>query len=221
MENIAMHNITEKTQQESRIELREAKIPLGYAHQFWVRYNSNGEIVSEIHGRATDSKGNLNPIMTTMMAPFGLCPIKAVVYPIASQQVKAIKADIDGGFSGIYKTNQSSVVVLRGDEEAIEARWKLALDAASMITEQNLKYTFFPDERDNTNANCNSVARSIGVAMGVPPQDFSGLKVIGQNKDLLPSHEFPHLYDNRLDILDPATYEINLLAEDSSNCVIS
>jgi hypothetical protein len=104
----------ELTTTKSRIELRELKIPMGHVHQFWVRYNSAGEIIGEIHGLPTDKEGNPLSVAISLYS----VPLGAVVYPLKSQP-KAVKADTDGGFSGYYKIKQDSMIILQGNEDAI------------------------------------------------------------------------------------------------------
>jgi hypothetical protein len=204
----------ELTTTKSRIELRELKIPMGYVHQFWVRYNSAGEIIGEIQGLPTDKEGNpLSVVISLYSVPLG-----AVVYPLASQP-KAVRADTDGGFSGYYKIKQDSMIILQGNEDAIEARWQVALRAAEVLTKNNFTYKAFPSSDNTFDGNCNSVSRTIADVMGVGPQKISERGVPGQEKNLLPSHSFPRLYNNDLEVLDPSTYEVHLVAEESS-CVI-
>jgi hypothetical protein len=95
----------------------------------------------------------------------------------------------------------------------------VALRAAEVLTKNNFTYKAFPSSDDTPNGNCNSVSRTIGDIMGVGPQKISERGVPSQEKNLLPSYSFPDLYNNDLGVLDPSTYKVHLVAEESS-CLI-
>lgn len=208
----------------SRIELREYNIGIGkfgYAsHQFWTRHNANGEIVGELHGLCTNGKGKPNMFSIPGTHP----PLEAVSYPLKTQKVKTAKEIVDGGLSGGYKVKQDSMIMLRGAEEEIDLRWQSALEASKKLSEQQVKYELFPDLNDPNVGNCNSVARTLGEVMGFDPQNISGRRLPGQEKNLLPPDRFPDLYkqwpeDNSSD------HEVHLMAESDSSldtcCTIS
>ena len=190
-----------------RIELRELRIPMGFAHQFFVRYDSSGNVCGEIHGLPTDSEGNPLAYVISLSA----VPLGAVVYPRKSKSIGSV-------LSGYWNIHQDSMVVFEGDENAVEIRWKAAVKAADFINRGNFIYKAFPDMKNNSEGNCNSVTRTVGDCMGVVPQSISGRALPGQEKNLLPKHAYPELYISG--ILDESSYRLQL-APKANSCVVS
>jgi hypothetical protein len=170
-----------------RIELREFKIGVGVgvfdlgiaSHQYFIRYNDQNEIIGEVHGLATDP---MNNTIKTVGTTHDL--LKVWKYPQPNQH-SSISSHIDGGLSGLYKTDQSFKVMVEGNESVV-ARWEAALNATTALAFRTITYNpLGGDIKDVNVGNSNSIARTLGDVLGFPTQNISGRFVIGQEKNLI------------------------------------
>lgn len=209
----------------SRIELREFEIKVlnvGVAsHQYYIRFNSDGDISGELHGLATDRNtgaikavGNLAPNAIELLGKFFSSKgdnitqntdslrdlLKAYEYPLPDQP-KSISAETSG-YSGLYTSNQSYKVMLEGNEASISTRWNAAHDAVETLRHRTIKYDVLGGNQDDINyGNSNSMTRTLGDVMSFKHTNISGRLNTGAEKNLLPREMecYSGLYKNNWD----------------------
>lgn len=163
------------------IEMRQFKITIAeifnFAHNFWVRRDPEGRIISELHGLATDRKyGTPKPVgwFVDRIQPW-LFPIKPHD-PIEPN---------NSGFSGLFRLDQHSRVYFSGSKEEAEEIWSKAKKIIPEITKLDINY--WAILVDCKGGNSNSVARTFADTMG-----FSYSRITypdpGSEKNLLTGH---------------------------------
>jgi hypothetical protein len=135
-------------------------------HDFLVLRNANGEIVSELHGLATDTTTN-----TWRRVGVG-----------KGEVLRVWEFD---GLNG--KANQSlfpGITLIKGDEQLTAFLWEKAKACANRINEKNIPYPSFGVSMHETQ-NSNAVAYTLTECMGLVAEKRVGLIVPGSETNLL------------------------------------
>jgi hypothetical protein len=156
------------------IEARSFKIPDNEnaptvaAHNFWVLKNEKNEIISQLHGLATDRS-------TNQIMPIGYWESK---HSLRAYQIQNPKYMI--------RENQPTKTVFTGDKEDVLARWNKAVSVISEINKQDLNYPSLGVKFFSKTINSNSVYQTFGQIMDIPVPEFEKGLQPGLENNALP-----------------------------------
>lgn len=185
------------------IEIRQLTIAGLVAHDFVVVRNlSTNQIVTEIHGLATDSSGNVNAIGTKN--PFSSDKIKVYAYGELPSNTSVSPDSLiynppETYFNGTYNQSpylvdgQPSQIIFSGTYEEVFSRISYAIKGGNYINSLNISYPFL-GFLGLTNTNSNAVNYTLGDAMGLTIPGFWRWEP-GQGINLIPKDEW---YDQSL-----------------------
>lgn len=149
------------------IQLMQHPLLLGLAgHNYLILTDADGEIVSEIHGLATDSQtGKWKYIGTS--------------------KNDVLKAwEFNGARSYMAEKKYPAIVLNQGNYDEINSLWNKALDCKDKINEKYIKYPLLGLKIMGNTQNSNSVAYSIAMCAGFNVRHV-GLITPGEKKNLL------------------------------------
>jgi hypothetical protein len=149
------------------IEKMQHPILFGLAgHNYLVLKNQNGDVISELHGLATDTTtGKWKRMGTT-----------------GKETLKVWEFD-----KSIYDTEEKNfpgIVISIGDKNLIENTWQNIKNCASQINNENIKYSRFGFNIKGGTNNSNSVAYTLSQCIGINTRHL-GLITPGDGKNLL------------------------------------
>lgn len=145
------------------------------SHNFWVLKDSNGKIISELHGLAV-SRTTGKPVAVGTSADHSI-------------RMYTMQA---GNLSGMYSSDNAHRVYL-GPAEEVMARWNNAIAAQKTINDQDLDYTPYGFSIFGDTINSNSVYSTLGELMGVTPYNFIGKKEPGIDNRVLTKDQINQL----------------------------
>jgi hypothetical protein len=148
------------------IEMSQRPLALRLAgHNFLVLRNDKGEVVSELHGLATDVKTN-----TWKHVGMGNEEVLKV-WEFDKENARSINGDFPG------------ITLISGTSESMLKLWDEARVCAESINKEEIKYPAFGISTSNT-TNSNAVAYTLTKCMNIEMKNF-GLIVPGRYTDLL------------------------------------
>lgn len=113
-------------QKQYSIEARSYDLMSIASHNFWVLRNAEGEVVSQLHGLATDRK-------TNFFKPIGFFSDRLGFYEFKT-------AENDPTF---ISSTQQSITVFQADKEGVLIRWKKAACQIESLNQKDLNYSPF------------------------------------------------------------------------------
>jgi hypothetical protein len=145
----------------SSIAVRQHVFKVGespFAHNFLVLYDDNGNVVSELHGFATDPNTGVRKSVGR-----------------SSDYLRAVEPDRGDGF---YAAGQPEQVLWQGSHDDALARWNAAREARDQINDRNLTYNAWGSDLNGPKdwdapvpdviaGNSNSVNSTLVDAMGM------------------------------------------------------
>lgn len=135
-------------------------------HNYIVIRNQDGEILSELHGLATDTAtGRWKYIGTSPTDLLKIWEFDSARYYLAEKK-----------FPG--------VVLAQGSKEDVELRWKSAHDCMTKINEKTIPYPPYGFMLRQETENSNSAAYTLGICMGLDIKHL-GLFTPGSRMNLL------------------------------------
>ncbi|MDM5176768.1 hypothetical protein PO883_06105 [Massilia sp. DJPM01] len=140
-------------------------------HNFWVLMDSNGSIIAELNGLATDRKSGFPVAIGTNEVSHSLLVWQFV-------HTTNYAGTLEGGetkttLQTMVRAGQPSEIVYKGEMADVFARWNKAVKAQIFLNVLDLNYPKYGFKLDRSEVNSNSTYRTLGEIMGIPVHVFS------------------------------------------------
>ena len=174
--------MTGSAEEQYRIEARSLDILGGTSgHSYWVLRGSDGHVLAELHGLATNRKtGEFEPIGYDEKT----YSLRAWHFPHTSDL--ASRSQTTKNSDSFYVEGQQSKFVAEGSKEEILSRWDKAVHSIERLNNLDLNYPALGVNLIRQTVNSNSTFRTLGEIMDVDIPDFPAKLEPGLDNRMLP-----------------------------------
>ncbi|MDD3775464.1 MAG: calcium-binding protein [Sulfurovaceae bacterium] len=198
------------------IEARSYSIPgVPASHNFWVLLDASGNVISEMHGLATERGPNGN------IVPIGTDDDNYSLRVYRFDHTNTLGTEYLDNYT-LVESGQDTRIVFTSSKDVVLDRWDDATRAISYLNSLDLDYPAYGFNIFSDTVNSNSTFRTLGEIMRVPIIDFQDVVEPGLDNRMIPSDMInKFILLNDIYGISDEQYAIAMLNEDLNGMTIT